>query len=677
MNVCLVHEEYPLETNFGGIATYQKTLAEELVMQGNNVFVICRGLSENKQYIENGVNVIRIFVEKTNNQINDYIKYRKRVSNELKKLQNNNLIDIIETPDWGAETVLFEKYRKIPLIVRLHTPLKIWLKYNKNNFGKVTNKMLYWENKMLLSCDYITCCSEILKSIIITEFDLNKEILVTPNPANIKNFYCDKMIKKSNKLLFAGSLEERKGVIILAKSLNIVFNKYPTLTIDFIGKDTIRNSQNISTKELIQSIVEKRYFNNLNFVGQISNEDLNYYFNSALVGIFPSLFDNFPYVVLESMATGLHVIGSKNSGMVEILNDNSSIYNTGDFIDLANKIIDKYELSMKQKYNLNNIKRVQEIYNASKICLETINLYLTIIKTYNMKKTSKDELNFVIQNELNASIHAYKKEKNGVANMVYKVDTLNKKYIIKKYIYNYDFNLARKLYKIYEDNNINVIKPVNEDIIYYKDICYNIFEYKKKYKLKNVDYNFLKKIVCCKNRDILEYNLDSLLVNKCLKYYDYLKQNSCGKVLQEEIDYVLNEYDEIKNLNILNEKYINHGDISIHNIISYQNNLYLIDFDEVNIAPLLYDFAVIVIKMFSKNGNIKLKEYNKFREIISNELKIYSNNDYKNIIKFYLCKILLEKFYYHQNGKINLFSKRQMKDNYKQYLKILNYIDLL
>ena len=28
MKVCLVHEEYPEETNFGGIATYQKNIAE-------------------------------------------------------------------------------------------------------------------------------------------------------------------------------------------------------------------------------------------------------------------------------------------------------------------------------------------------------------------------------------------------------------------------------------------------------------------------------------------------------------------------------------------------------------------------------------------------------------------------------------------------------------------------
>ena len=39
MKICLVHEEYPEETNFGGIATYQKAMAEELAKEGHTVYV--------------------------------------------------------------------------------------------------------------------------------------------------------------------------------------------------------------------------------------------------------------------------------------------------------------------------------------------------------------------------------------------------------------------------------------------------------------------------------------------------------------------------------------------------------------------------------------------------------------------------------------------------------------
>ena len=138
---------------------------------------MCRGIKRDSKYIENGVNVIRIFVENSGDQVKDYIEYRERVSNVLCKLQSENKIDIIEVPDWGAETIFFEQERKVPVVVRLHTPLKVWLKYNKNNFGKVKNLMLKWETKMLNSADMVTCCSNILKHIIVKEFKIHEETI--------------------------------------------------------------------------------------------------------------------------------------------------------------------------------------------------------------------------------------------------------------------------------------------------------------------------------------------------------------------------------------------------------------------------------------------------------------------------------------------------------------------
>lgn len=258
MRICFVHEEYPEETNFGGIATYQKEMAEELAKQGHTVYIICRSLTHDNNYVENNINIYRIFVKNTKDQIANYVLYRKKVANLLLEFQNKNLIDIIEVPDWGAESIFFEKNRKIPLVVRLHTPLQVWLKYNKNDFGEIKNKLLEWEKKMINSADLITCCSMTLKKTIVKNFNIdNSKILVTPNPANITNFYRDNNIKKEKRIIYVGSLEERKGVCVLAKSLNLVFKKYPKLKIDFIGKDTERNNKNISTEKYIQSIITR------------------------------------------------------------------------------------------------------------------------------------------------------------------------------------------------------------------------------------------------------------------------------------------------------------------------------------------------------------------------------------------------------------------------------------
>ncbi len=463
MRICLVHEEYPEETNFGGIATYQKRLAEEYVRQGHTVYVIARGLKDNQHYVENGVDITRIFVEQTEDQVHNYVEYRRRVADELIKLQDNNLIDIIEVPDWGAESVLFEDYRKIPLVVRLHTPLKVWLKFNKNNFGSVTDLMLEWEDRMLKSADLVTCCSVILKKMIVKDFKMPaKSIIVTPNPADLKYFYKDENIAKEKRILYVGSLEERKGVCVLARALNSFFKSYPDVQIDLIGKDTIRNNKNISTIEYVKQIVKPEYHGNIHFLGQKKNFELNEYYNRSRVAIFPSLFDNFPYVTLEAMATGVQVVGSRNSGMVEMLAD-KCVYETPDHKSLAKLIKMKYKESFDKPYNEANIKRVNSLFNSTTVCKNMINYYESVLKDFKNYYVSKNELKSALENAgILEEIIKYNRVLSGVANAVYKVQTTSKTYIIKKYNYNIDFELATELYPKYSQIVLCSVTPLNE-----------------------------------------------------------------------------------------------------------------------------------------------------------------------------------------------------------------------
>ena len=65
-----------------------------------------------------------------------------------------------------------------------------------------------------------------------------------------------------------------------------------------------------------------------------------------------------------------------------MLNDDTSIYNTGDYLDLAKRIIEKYKLSNKSKINKNNIKRVKDIYNSKSVVTNIINFYKKAINNY-------------------------------------------------------------------------------------------------------------------------------------------------------------------------------------------------------------------------------------------------------------------------------------------------------
>ena len=139
--------------------------------------------------------------------------------------------------------------------------------------------------------------------------------------------------------------------------------------------------------------------------------------------------------------------------------------------------------------------------------------------------------------------------------------------------------------------------------------------------------------------------LKSTLKEKCNNYYNYLLlNNDKEKLLYNDISYVLGIFSTIKDMKILDEKSINHGDISKSNIIFNKKDYYIIDFDETCVTTPLYDFAVIVVKNFIDNGCINMKKYSKLRKEVLQKLDCYDNTDFSNIVKYYLCKILLEKF---------------------------------
>lgn len=109
MKICFVHEEYPEETNFGGIATYQKIMAEYYANNGDDVFVVTRGKHDRK-YVENNVKIIRVSSENDVTNIDSVKNYRKKVAHVLFELQKNEKIDIIETPDWGCKYYIFRAF---------------------------------------------------------------------------------------------------------------------------------------------------------------------------------------------------------------------------------------------------------------------------------------------------------------------------------------------------------------------------------------------------------------------------------------------------------------------------------------------------------------------------------------------------------------------------------------
>lgn len=215
MNICLVSQEYPEETDFGGIATYMRYLSKGL-SKNNIVYVIARSYIENQRYSDNNVKIIRIC------ETNEW-EYRVKVAEVLSEIVESVHIDIIETPEWGADMIAFyERYRsryKVPIVVKLHTPYFVWRKYNNASSNSLIEN---WEKRIVCEADGVFSCSEVLKHIVAERYGLDScDIPVIHNMIDFEDNTQSAEISTSisdDIICYIGSLEERKGVFVLAEA---------------------------------------------------------------------------------------------------------------------------------------------------------------------------------------------------------------------------------------------------------------------------------------------------------------------------------------------------------------------------------------------------------------------------------------------------------------------------
>lgn len=132
--------------------------------------------------------------------------------------------------------------------------------------------------------------------------------LVISNPIKMSNVENTYYHQHARKIMFVGSLEERKGVIDFAKSLHTNSRFFKNYELKFIGQDTKRNQDQVSTQSLITKLTKNDQLNII-FYGHLKHEEvLEKIRNEADIIVAPLLYDNLPYVILESMNLGKPII---------------------------------------------------------------------------------------------------------------------------------------------------------------------------------------------------------------------------------------------------------------------------------------------------------------------------------------------------------------------------------
>jgi len=401
MHICFITPEYVTEYYFsGGIAQTFHRIAKWLTLHNHEVDIIVAS-NINEDIIYEGTSVHRIaprnsFLFAVLNKITfgrlsltlgmlsfSYLAYKK-----IKTLSSQK-IDIIQSVNYsfcGLFTLLFSS---IPQVVRITSHRFLWTKFMFKK-KKVDNIVIeFLESFYLHRIRYSFVPSLLLKEVFSKEASIN-HIRYIPTPFYIEETKLDNRIYKKEiegkkYLLFFGRLEKKKGVHILAEALPEVFSKIPELHAVFIGRDMFLSERQTMKSYIIDQC--KDFLGRLVIIGNLTHSQLYPCIKNAHLVVLPSLIDNFPNTLLESMGLGKAVLGTIGASFDEVIEDgvNGFLVPKDNVKALTEKIINIWGRSDLEQIGKNAAKKAQE-YSPEKSVNQILEYYQDIIKKDSSKK---------------------------------------------------------------------------------------------------------------------------------------------------------------------------------------------------------------------------------------------------------------------------------------------------
>jgi len=377
MNIGFLTSEYPHNKTgaSGGIGTSIKNLAAALIKLDNKVTVFIYGQAIDNEFLDGRVNIVQIRNIKFKG-LSWYLT-RKKIQNILNRHITEKGLQIVEAPDWTGITAFMKL--NCPVVIKLHGSDTYFCRLDKRPV-KFHNYFL--EKQALKKADAYISVSVFAAEITNEVFNLGLPCEIIPNgislPAAEGSFDND-LTDNNRKILYAGTLIRKKGVLDLPLIFNEVNKSCKSAELVIVGGDTPDiKTGSISTWKLMKSLFSEEAFKRVRYLGKIPNERMNEYYSTASVCVFPSYAEAFPVTWLEAMAMGRAVVASDIGWAHEIIEDGVSgiLCNPSEHKKFAGHIIDILN-DNKLKTSLGNSarSRVKENFSEEIIVEKTIDFY--------------------------------------------------------------------------------------------------------------------------------------------------------------------------------------------------------------------------------------------------------------------------------------------------------------
>jgi glycosyltransferase involved in cell wall biosynthesis len=122
---------------------------------------------------------------------------------------------------------------------------------------------------------------------------------------------------KKDFILYVGMIEPRKNIILILKAFQELDSELD-LDLVIVGR---KGWYYREIEQYMENIKRAGLKNNIIFTGYVPEEDLRYFYRSAYIFVFPSLYEGFGLPPVQAMACGTPVITSNTSSLPEVVGD--------------------------------------------------------------------------------------------------------------------------------------------------------------------------------------------------------------------------------------------------------------------------------------------------------------------------------------------------------------------
>jgi len=307
----------------------------------------------------------------------------KRINKEIKMIQtgnsgnpfmalfNNIFVSFFKTCAKSSEIyhfmmpeVSFPCLFKRPSIVTIHDIIPL-ITEERNKLFNIYFKFMM---KIAKKANHLIAISDSTKKDLIRILKVpESKISVIYEGVDPKKFYPIKREKGKQFVIgYLGGLGKRKNIdYILDVAKKLEENEKIFFKIAGRGPELDR----------LVKLKEKKNLKNVEFFGFVPDKELNKFYNSLDLFIFPSYYEGFGLPVVEAMASGIPIMVSNRGSLIEISKDSGILINPDDpknAVAEIEKIVRNPKLQKELK--IKSIKKAKE-FDWNKTAKETFKIY--------------------------------------------------------------------------------------------------------------------------------------------------------------------------------------------------------------------------------------------------------------------------------------------------------------